>query len=100
MTLTSTFHSQDCIEGPGRNFLTARVVSLHQDGGRQEVGPQYFLRPLLDAGANERIATDAWLANNYCWVVWKLAAYEHSHPCQLKGKLLTGDVVLDQLKYR
>ena len=73
---------------------------LGQDDAGHKVGPSYFLQALLQFGANERIATDAWVTNHYCWTVWKLAAYEHSHPIMLKGKLLTAQVVLDQLTYR
>lgn len=65
-----------------------------------EVGPEWFLETLLNAGANKQTATQAWVDNHYSWVIWKLAAYEQSHSAQLKGKLLTAEVVLDQLKYR
>lgn len=55
---------------------------------------------LHEAGANQPLATEAWVGNQYCWVVWKLAGYEQTYPQQLQGKLLTPEVVFDQLKYR
>lgn len=64
------------------------------------LSPDDFLVMLHEAGANPRLATEAWVGNQYCWVVWKLAAYEQTYPEQLEGKLLTLEVVLDQLKYK
>ena len=55
---------------------------------------------LREAGANQGLATEAWVGNQYCWAVWKLAGYEQTYPQQLQGKLLTPEVVFDQLKYR
>ena len=52
------------------------------------------------AGANRRLATEGWVVNQYCWVVWKLMAYEHTYPEQLQRKLVTSEVILDQLKFR
>ena len=71
-----------------------------QDGQEQSLGPEDLMTMLHEAGANERLATEAWLSNCYCWTLWKLAAYEQTYPEQLQGKLLTKDVMLDQLKYR
>ena len=64
------------------------------------MGCEGFLPDLLEAGAKPCLATQAWLSTQYCWAVWKLAAYEHTYPDQLQGRLLTRDVVLDQLKFR
>lgn len=64
------------------------------------MGPEDFCRMLHAAGANNRLATEGWVSNQYCWVVWKLAAYEATYPEQLQGKLLTSEVILDQLKFR
>lgn len=64
------------------------------------MGPEDFCRTLHAAGANRRLATEGWVCNQYCWVVWKLAAYEATYPKQLQGKLLTSEVILDQLKFR
>jgi len=66
-----------------------------QDGQEQSLGPEDFVNMLHEAGANQRLATEAWLRT-----LWKLAAYEQTYSEQLQGKLLTKDVVLDQLKYR
>ena len=71
-----------------------------QDGKEKELGPQDFLGMLHEAGANQRLATEEWVVNCYCWTVWKLAAYEQTYPQQLQGRLLTLQVVLDQLKQR
>ena len=71
-----------------------------QDGKQQALGPEDFVGMLHEAGANQRLATEAWVTNAYCWAVWKLAAYEETYTRQLQGKLLTQGVVLDQLKYR
>ena len=71
-----------------------------QDGQEQNLGPDDFMNMLHEAGANQRLATEAWLSNCYCWTIWKLAAYEQTYPEQLQGKLLTKDAVLDQLQYR
>ena len=78
------------------------IIAVHsfQDGQEQSLGPEDFMTMLHEAGANQRLATEAWLSNCYCWTIWKLAAYEQTYPEQLQGKLLTKDVVLDQLKYR
>ena len=66
----------------------------------KELGPQDLVGMLHEAGANQRLATEEWVVNCYCWTVWKLAAYEQTYPQQLQGRLLTLQVVLDQLKYR
>ncbi len=71
-----------------------------QDGQEQSLGPDDFMTMLHEAGANPRLVTEAWLSNCYCRTLWKLAAYEQTYPEQLQGKLLTKDVMLDQLKYR
>ena len=73
---------------------------LAQKDAQQQMGPEGYLKALLEAGANARVATEAWLSNQCRWIMWKLAAYESSYPDQLQGKLLRADVVLDQLKYR
>lgn len=78
-------------------FLNAAGL---QDDQEQLLRADEFLTMLHEAGANQSLATQAWLGNQYCWVVWKLTAYEQTYPDQLKGRLLTPDVVLDQLKYR
>lgn len=78
----------------------SKFLLFVQEGGTHEVGAEWFLEMLLKAGANKQSASQAWVDNHYSWVIWKLAAYEHSHPARLKGKLLTAEVVLDQLKYR
>ena len=66
----------------------------------KDLGPQDFVGMLHEAGANQRLASEEWVVNCYCWTVWKLAAYEQTYPQQLQGRLLTLQVVLDQLKYR
>lgn len=71
-----------------------------QEGKEGQLGPEDFCRVLHAAGANGRLATEGWVRNQYCWVMWKLAAYERTYPHLLLGKLLTPEVVLDQLKYR
>ncbi len=82
------------------NWNLITTVHSLQDGHEQSLGPDDFMTMLHEAGANQRLATEAWLSNCYCWTIWKLAAYEQTYPGQLQGKLLTKDVVLDQLKYR
>ncbi|KAL0034552.1 hypothetical protein WJX79_008066 [Trebouxia sp. C0005] len=54
----------------------ASLPLRYQDGQEHCLGPEDFVSMLHEAGANQRLATEAW------------------------GKLLTKDVVLDQLKYR
>ncbi|KAL0024592.1 hypothetical protein WJX77_001215 [Trebouxia sp. C0004] len=76
-----------------------RIACVH-GGQEQRLGPEDFMNMLHEAGASQRLATEAWLSNCYHWTLWKLAAYEQTYPEQLQGKLLTKDVVLDQLKYR
>ena len=71
-----------------------------QDAKEQQLGPEDLCSMLHAAGANRRLATEGWVCNQYCWVVWKLAAYERTYPDQLQGKLLTSEVILDQLKFR
>ena len=85
------------------SFLNSSlVIAVHsfQDGQEHRLGPEDFVSMLHEAGANQRLATEAWLSNCYCWTIWKLAAYEQTYPEQLQGQLLTKDVMLDQLKYR
>ncbi len=81
---------------------SSRVITVHsfQDSQEHSLGPEDFVVMLHEAGASQRLATEAWLSNCYCWTIWKLAAYEQTYPEQLQGQLLTKDVMLDQLKYR
>ena len=82
------------------NWNLTIAVHSFQDGQEQSLGPEDFMTMLHETGANQRLATEAWVSNCYCWILWKLAAYEQTYSEQLQGKLLTKDVVLDQLKYR
>lgn len=56
-------------------------------------------RRLLGAGACEGSATLAWVDNHVSLIAWQLARTKRSIPV-LQGRLLAGEVVLDQLKYR
>lgn len=60
----------------------------------------HFRRLLLAAGAEAHAATEGWVANHVCWVLRKLHAYEAAWPVQLQGKLMTEDVMLDELQRR
>ena len=66
--------------------------------GRAEAAA--FVLLLRAAGADAEHCSEAWVANHYRWIVWKLACYERRLPQQLAGRMLTVPVVLDQLKYR
>ena len=71
-----------------------------QDGKESPLSLTDLCTILHEAGASQRLATEAWVGNQYCWVVWKLAAYEQTYPELLQGKLLTPQVIQDQLKFR
>lgn len=56
---------------------------------------------LLALGASHDHATEAWVRNHYRWVVWKLARLELlRQPAGMRGRLLTRDVVMDELQAR
>lgn len=69
------------------------------EDGRQ-LGPAAFAEMLHAAGAEPQHCSEAWVANHFRWVVWKLACYERRCCEQLAGHMLTVPVILDQLKYR
>ena len=69
-----------------------------EDG--KQVGAAECMALLHEAGAEPQHCSEAWVANHYRWVVWKLASYERRCPNQLAGHMLTVPVILDQLKYR
>ena len=71
---------------------------MDPSGGRAEAVA--FAQLLHAAGADTEHCSEAWVANHYRWIVWKLACYERRLPQQLAGCMLTLPVVLDQLKYR
>jgi len=63
-------------------------------------GPAHFRSMLVAAGASATLATEAWVANHFRWVVWKLACYERAFPRRLAAPTLTPERVMDQLRYR
>ena len=71
---------------------------MDSSGGRAEAAA--FVHLLHAAGADTEHCSEAWVANHYRWIIWKLACYERRLSQQLAGRLLTVHVVLDQLKYR
>ena len=71
---------------------------MDPSGGHAE--PAAFVQLLQAAGADTEHCSEAWVANHYRWIVWKLACYERRLPQQLAGRMLTVPIVLDQLKYR
>ena len=71
---------------------------IGEDG--KQVGAAECMLLLHEAGAEPQHCSEAWVANHYRWVVWKLACYERRCPAQLASQMLTVPVVLDQLKYR
>ena len=112
--------------------LTEKMTSEGMTGGvREEVPLHVFLgggggrgwrearQALLSAGACPRAVSEAWVANHYRWVVWKLASHTrmllpHSHaegeeagemdpPSASKGATLPGlewEEVIRQLQHR
>ncbi|KAK9829033.1 hypothetical protein WJX72_003535 [[Myrmecia] bisecta] len=78
--------------------MVASEPGVGQDG--QQLGMEEFTGLLVEAGADPRLATSAWVANHFRLVVWKLAMYQAQRPQQLAGRLLTAGVILDQLRYR
>ena len=74
----------------------AETVGPHQEA---TLSAADFHGLLLESSADAKLCRAAWVANMYQWTVWKLAAYEQQWPC-LQHKLLTRDVVLDELKAR
>ncbi|GBG27333.1 Breast cancer type 2 susceptibility protein-like [Hondaea fermentalgiana] len=94
------------------NAETSGRVRFNPDSGDIEsVAPtasaegtyQVARRVLLDTdGVDEELVTDAWTANHYRWIVWKLAAYQRvlgaASPA-LADACTLGNVVFD-LKYR
>jgi breast cancer 2 susceptibility protein len=69
------------------------------------LGWQELRQQLVEAGANPAYATEAWVANHYRWVVWKLARLQllasGGIDCGCRPPtLLTAAVVLDELKLR
>ena len=66
----------------------------------EQLGAADFMVLLHAAGAEPQYCSEAWVANHYRWVVWKLACYERRCPDQLAGRMLTVPVILDQLRYR
>ncbi len=74
------------------------VQVMDPSGGRAEAAA--FAQLLHAAGVDTEHCSEAWVANHYRWIVWKLACYERRLPQQLAGRMLTLAVVLDQLKYR
>lgn len=67
---------------------------------QNSLGHQELQEQLLVSGANAAYATEAWVRNHYRWVVWKLARLELLHGAEMRGRLLTAGVVLDELKAR
>ena len=71
---------------------------MDPSGGQAEA--TNLVQLLHAAGADTEHCSEAWVANHYRWIVWKLACYERRLPQQLSGRMLNVPVVLDQLKYR
>lgn len=63
-------------------------------------GHEQAREEVLAAGALPKYATEAWVANHYKWVVWKLACYERTFPAHCKGRALSSAGVVAQLKHR
>mgnify|MGYP003883031497 CR=1 FL=1 len=59
-----------------------------------------FRSELVTAGADPNLASAAWVANHFRWIVWKLASTERAFPALFGGQYLTKSRVLQQLKYR
>ena len=70
------------------------------DGNGKRWGPAELTQLLHAAGAEPQHCSEAWVANHFRWIVWKLACYERRLPEQLARRMLTVPVILDQLKYR
>ncbi|KAH7434005.1 hypothetical protein KP509_07G096700 [Ceratopteris richardii] len=68
--------------------------------GLESVGPEEFKMMLLQSGANSQVVTKEWVDNHYRWIIWKLASLERSYPSKLGNKLLTIQMVFNELKYR
>ena len=41
---------------------------------------------LSSPGVDSKLISEAWLANHYKWIVWKLASYEKSYPQLFSGR--------------
>ncbi|KAM9453285.1 breast cancer type 2 susceptibility protein isoform 2-T9 [Salvelinus alpinus] len=64
-------------------------------------GKHEFHRALCDSpGVDPKLISEAWVFNNYRWVVWKQACMERAFPAVMGSLCLTPEQVLLQLKYR
>lgn len=77
----------------------------HQQLQQQQVLPARvgwaeLRQRMLAAGASPSHAREAWVRNHFRWAVWKLARAELAGGLELRGRLLTAEILLDELKYR
>ena len=63
-------------------------------------GVQWFHRSVLSAGCNPKLASQAWVANHFRWIVWKLGCMERAYPAVCCGNTLTSHGVMRQLLHR
>ncbi|KAI5076154.1 hypothetical protein GOP47_0008219 [Adiantum capillus-veneris] len=68
--------------------------------GLESIGAEEFRLMLLEAGGNSQVVTKEWVENHYRWIVWKLASVERSYPSKVANKLVTIQVVFDELRHR
>ncbi|KAH3732558.1 BRCA2 repeat family protein [Pelomyxa schiedti] len=64
------------------------------------VGAQEFRQAMIEAGADAKAVTEAWVHNHFRLIVWKLSSMERRFPQKCGGICLTPGRVLEQLQYR
>jgi hypothetical protein len=74
--------------------------SFQSDFGDELTWKEFRNKLLQFDDMDEKYLTDAWVANHYRWIIWKLSAMERKFPHVCKGNFLNPKNVLDQLKYR
>lgn len=64
------------------------------------IGPEDFMGLLKVSVDSPHLLTEAWVRNQWRWVVWKLASYERRFPSVFGGKYLTPKNVFQELCHR
>ena len=75
---------------------SASSASAHEFQG---YGVSQARKHLMDSGADPNLASEAWVANHWKWITWKIACIIRSKP-SLYEELWRPTVVVDQLSYR
>lgn len=64
------------------------------------IGPEDLIGLLKVSVDSPHLLTEAWVRNQWRWVVWKLASYERRFPSVFGGKYLTPKNVFQELCHR